>query len=395
MTDPLDLFPPSKDAALARLTDFVPHAGRSYAQRRNYDWGPGRETGVSLLSPYARMRLLDEITITRAVLTEHSAQEADKFIAEVFWRTYWKGWMELRPGVWAQYQRDLRDLHNQIQTQSGLRARWQAACLGQTGIVAFDAWAQELATRGYLHNHTRMWFASIWIFTLGLPWQLGADFFLRHLLDGDAAVNTLSWRWVAGIQTQGKTYLARPDNIAEFTAGRFAGVEGLAENAVPLEAPANPQPMPLPPDPVSQIKEPFGLLIHEDDINAGWMTDKTPKAVAYLSGAARLSPWQMAPFVGSFRQSLAKSANPQIAGAALTDAAAVQDWAKREGLAQVIAPHAPVGPTQDILNEYSVLEDSVNVLTQRRALDSAAWPLATKGFFAFRKHIPRLIAEFC
>ena len=49
-----------------------------------------------------------------------------------------------------------------------------------------------------------MWFASIWIFTLNLPWQKGAEFFMKHLLDGDAASNTLSWRWVAGLQTKGK-----------------------------------------------------------------------------------------------------------------------------------------------------------------------------------------------
>ena len=67
---------------------------------------------------------------------------------------------------------------------------------------------KELKETNYLHNHARMWFASIWIFTLDLPWQLGAEFFMKHLYDGDAASNTLGWRWVAGIQTQGKNYLA-------------------------------------------------------------------------------------------------------------------------------------------------------------------------------------------
>ena len=52
-----------------------------------------------------------------------------------------------------------------------------------------------------------MWFASIWIFTLKLPWQLGADFFMQNLLDGDPASNTLSWRWSAGIHTKGKNYI--------------------------------------------------------------------------------------------------------------------------------------------------------------------------------------------
>jgi deoxyribodipyrimidine photo-lyase len=66
-----------------------------------------------------------------------------------------------------------------------------------------------------------MWFASIWIFTLGLPWRIGADFFYRHLLDGDAASNTLSWRWVAGLHTRGKAYAAESWNIEKFTGGRF------------------------------------------------------------------------------------------------------------------------------------------------------------------------------
>ncbi len=85
-----------------------------------------------------------------------------------------------------------------------MRARWEQATTGRTGLACFDAWARELLDVGYLHNPARMWFASLWIFTLELPWALGADFFLRHLLDGDPASNTLSWRWVGGLQTPGK-----------------------------------------------------------------------------------------------------------------------------------------------------------------------------------------------
>ena len=75
-----------------------------------------------------------------------------------------------------------------------------------------------------------MWFASIWIFTLELPWQLGAEFFMQHLYDGDAASNTLGWRWVAGVQTQGKHYLASEWNIKKFTNNRFQNIQ-LNENA--------------------------------------------------------------------------------------------------------------------------------------------------------------------
>ena len=117
-----------------------------------------------------------------------------------------------------------------LEKDKRLRAGYLAAIDGETGIECFDAWSAELRETGYLHNHARMWFASIWIFTLKLPWRLGADFFYRHLLDGDAASNTLSWRWVAGLHTRGKPYAARADNIATYSEGRFTpGHNELAE----------------------------------------------------------------------------------------------------------------------------------------------------------------------
>ncbi|XOY57705.1 MAG: FAD-binding domain-containing protein [Rhodobacterales bacterium] len=202
------------------------------------------------------------------MLARHSPQAAEKFVQEVFWRTYWKGWLELRPTVWADYQRDLAAAMNQIQTQAGLRARWEAACLGQTGIDGSDHWARQLADTGYLHNHARMWFASIWIHTLQLPWVLGADFFSRHLLDGDAASNTLSWRWVGGIQTQGKAYLAQPDDIAKYTQDRFRP-EGLAQLAAALPCPPHPDRGPLPASATIDPAKRTGLIVTEDRFVAG------------------------------------------------------------------------------------------------------------------------------
>ena len=159
--------------------------GRAYASERNYD-RPGHED-VSRLSPYLRHRIVTEEEVLQAALVRHSASAAEKFIQEVYWRTYWKGWLEMRPSVWTMYQADVTAALNRVQTEGGLRAEWEAACRGATGIDAFDHWARELVETGYLHNHARMWFASIWIYTLNLPWALGADFFLRHLLDGDPA----------------------------------------------------------------------------------------------------------------------------------------------------------------------------------------------------------------
>ena len=212
---------PTREAGEKLLTAFAPRMGRQYANGRNMDHGPGAHRAVSVLSPYIRRRLVLEVEAVAAALSTHGLENAEKFVQEVFWRGYFKGWLERRPQVWDNYRKGLdADLAN-LNHDRHLRRNVDLAMTGQTGLDCFDAWVAELLDTGYLHNHARMWFASIWIFTLGLPWRMGADFFFRHLLDGDAASNTLGWRWVAGLHTRGKPYPADAQNIATFTAGRF------------------------------------------------------------------------------------------------------------------------------------------------------------------------------
>jgi len=401
MQDALTRFPPTRTAALERLQRFVPHAGRSYAARRNHDLGRDGHQAVSTLSPYLRARLLTETEVLTAVLGRHSPSAAEKFIQEVYWRTYWKGWLEMRPGVWRQYQTALKQSLDDVQTQSGLRARWQAACMGETGIDCFNAWARELVETGYLHNHARMWFASIWMFTLRLPWELGADFFLRHLLDGDPASNTLGWRWVAGIQTPGKTYLARPANISKYTEGRFATNRHLARDATPLDGPPRPDLSPLPDLAAPDASARTGLILHEDDLSPGFVLDQgiTPIATAVVSARSGLSPLTVAPHVTEFA---ARAAADTVArfGARLGAVSHIdgspQDlgaWARDAGLAQIVTPYAPVGPAADLLAALSRAEGAPPLRRLRRAHDSAAWPHATHGFFRFREKIPELLGQ--
>jgi len=241
-------FEPTRSAALERLQRFVPLAGSAYASERNYDHGAGRHDNVSVLSPYLRTRLITEDDVLTAVLGRFSPKTAEKFVQEVYWRTYFKGWLEHRPSVWTAYRASLSRHLDDVHSRSGLRQVWEDACTGNTGIACFDSWADELVRTGYLHNHARMWFASIWIFTLNLPWELGADFFLRHLADADPASNTLSWRWVGGLHTQGKHYLARAWNIKRYTNGRFDPDGSLNETAGPLPFVPHPPRIALPQD---------------------------------------------------------------------------------------------------------------------------------------------------
>jgi len=311
-SDSLSFFPPTRQAALDRLAAFVPRAGRAYAAERNADAGPGLKSNVSMLSPYIRHRLLTEHEVVATVLEQHSPNQAEKFIHEVFWRTYWKGWLQMRPAVWRDFLAERDSDREKAEANSGISRALAEAESGRTGIECFDDWARELVATGYLHNHTRMWFASIWIFTLKLPWALGADFFLRHLLDADPASNTLSWRWVAGIQTQGKTYLARPDNIEKYTGGRYQPT-GLSEVAEPIrdEAPYAREPLPeLEPVPTN---EPVLLLVHGDDLCAHQFI---PEADALAGGCRKYKH----PFLRI----------PEVSGAAptrrLTPVAAHNGW---------------------------------------------------------------------
>ena len=221
-------FEPSRAKALDRLESFVENNLAEYSKLRNFDFGPEKRSNVSCLSPYISHGIVNEQEIIKKSLGKFSFSKNEKFIQEVLWRTYWKGWLELRPNVWSDYLTELIKIKENLKNNQN----YKNAIEGKTKIDCFNQWVIELKENNYLHNHTRMWFASIWIFTLELPWQLGAEFFMQHLYDGDAASNTLGWRWVAGVQTQGKHYLASEWNIKKFTNNRFQNIK-LNENAPP------------------------------------------------------------------------------------------------------------------------------------------------------------------
>ena len=385
---------PNRAIALEKLTDFIPKAGLSYRNKRNYDFGPSNHNYVSQLSPFIRRRILTETEILKAVLNKHGLSSAEKFVQEVFWRTYWKGWLEMRPSVWLDYQNDLSRLENQIMTQAGLRKSWETACEGKTGIECFDSWAHELKETGYLHNHARMWFASIWIFTLNLPWQLGADFFLRHLLDGDPASNTLSWRWVAGIQTQGKTYLARRDNICKYTNNRFDPI-GLSSSAIPLTG--NPHPnlsiLNLGNVPDSNLRT--GLLIHDDDLDLSPVIKglKIEGTVA-VNNLERISPWSCAKSVHTFVNSLIEDVSTRykdkIGSVNFTsNPNEIETWYQENKIEQIVVAYAATGPNALLIK--TLIEQGLNVVQMTKDYDQSAWPHATHGFFRFKEKIPALI----
>ncbi|WP_310498735.1 FAD-binding domain-containing protein [Sandarakinorhabdus sp.] len=390
-------FPATRAAGLERLAAFVPMAGHAYSTGRNTDPGPDALASVSLLSPYVRHRLVSERDVAAAVLAHSSLGSAEKFLQEVLWRTYWKGWLEMRPAVWTQFVAERDRMRDAFPNARALAA----AEAGMTGIEGFDDWARELVATGYLHNHARMWFASIWIFTLRLPWALGADFFLRHLIDADAASNTLSWRWVAGLQTPGKIYLAGADNIARYSGGRFAPA-GLAKTAQALTEESPPAPRPLPAAAPHDDDTPALLLVTHEDMSPETLFSRMTR----LRGAIVLADAGLAFGDPSARFAAAAATDTAQRIAAMwscpvtvmdrLDTGALAAAAQAADVRRIVTPYAPVGPVADALRDAtSALAGNGITLSQaRRSWDARFWPHATKGFFPFKAQMAAgLMAE--
>jgi deoxyribodipyrimidine photo-lyase len=390
----LSMFSPTREEGLAQLRHFAPRAGRFYAENRNTDEGGIDRKNVSLLSPYLRHRLITEEEVLSATLFCHSLAQSEKFVQEVFWRAYFKGYLETRPFIWDSYVSALPPDASHPGYISAIGAR--------TDIDCFDHWVNELTTTGYLHNHARMWFASIWIFTLKLPWAWGADFMYAHLLDGDPASNTLSWRWVAGLHTRGKTYLARPDNIARYTNGRFQP-KGLAAYAEPLDEAPSPPPHGMPQALSEAPDGRYGLLVTEEDLSPeSLFQSPAPCAIAVTN-----TPWaRLTEFNSKLVQDfttkslddaatrLASHWNTNVDRIALTVPALV-DWCKAQELTILATAYAPVGPVADALQVITrhLQSNGISLLRVRRRFDTLCWPHATKGFFALQEKIPGLLTK--
>ena len=381
------VFTPTRAAGLAQLETFVSRMGDHYTAQRNYDLGAQDRSTASALSPWIRHRLITEEEVLTRALARHSPSAASKFVQEVFWRGYFKGWLEQHPSVWKAFIHDLRLAYARLENDEVLKHDYTDATEGRSGIACFDHWVNELVQTGYLHNHARMWFASIWIFSLRLPWQLGADFFMQHLLDGDPASNTLSWRWVGGLHTKGKTYLARASNIAKYTGGRFNPEGQLAGLAIALEELEEHPFVPLPLPSTAPQSKTLRLITEEDCY---------PEIGAIQSDAPVLRVFTPMPEqseqVRAFKQAALQ--DTEVLSSA-SWAACVIEAAQAAGTREVITAHAPVGPTATHLAQAKPLleREGITLHQQMRAYDCLTWPHANKGFFKLKKQIPKILAQ--
>ena len=377
------IFEASRAKALNQLNNFVENNLGEYSKLRNFDFGPEKRSNISCLSPYITHGIINEQEVIQKALSKFSFSKNEKFIQEVLWRTYWKGWLELRPNVWADYLIELNQIKNEFKDNKD----YIAAIEGKTKVDCFNEWVKELKENNYLHNHTRMWFASIWIFTLELPWQLGAEFFMQHLYDGDAASNTLGWRWVAGVQTQGKHYLASEWNIKKFTNNRFQNIK-LNENAPPKVSEKSYQ----------IIKQDFNnpqnienknLLIFENNLSFEITDFKENdfKKIYLVSNKNENRAIKLSEKLVKFKSHLIEDQEQRLKNQSID--CQIIDISELTNIENYYGLYPTVGENLDFLNSNNLKIDFLY-----RNLDQLAWQYCNKGFFNFKNYIPKIVSSF-
>ena len=378
-----------RDEALNRLEDFSNNNLGKYAADRNFDPGPENRNNTSLLSQYISHRIIDEQETIRAAYQKFPFKKIEKFVQEVFWRTYWKGWLEMRPQVWDDYNQDLNNLQNELNSSN-----YKEAIEGNTKIPCFNDWVLELKEFGYLHNHARMWFASIWIFTLGLPWQLGADFFLKHLLDGDPASNTLGWRWVAGLHTKGKHYLASEWNINKFSAKKYEHLN-LNEQA---QAKHEDRSYDIQPILFDEINSEHSLFVfHNLDCSLHLVKkEMNYNHYALIDFTSLLKKENYSPKVLDFKirsnQYLTTILKEQFnSQTIIQNKDDLQTIIKEKNIKNIIFPYLAVGYENDFIKE---IKKECNIYYLARDYDKYCWQFSTKGFFKFKEQIPKIMSKF-
>ncbi len=377
-------FEPSRAQATNKLDNFVENNLSEYSRLRNFDFGPDKRSNISCISPYISHGILNELEVIDKALKKFSFSKNEKFIQEVLWRTYWKGWLELRPNVWTDYIIELKIIREKYKDNKD----YLNAIDGNTNIECFNEWVKELKEFNYLHNHTRMWFASIWIFTLNLPWQLGAEFFMKHLYDGDAASNTLGWRWVSGIQTQGKHYLASEWNIKKFTNNRFNNIN-LNEIAPPkvsekiykavLKDFSNP----------ASFDE-QNLIIFDNNLSFEFtdFKDHKFKKIYLVNNNNDSRNIKLSEKTVKFKTYLIQDQKRRLDEKSLD--CEIIDIGNLKTVENSYFLYPCVGENLDFLTSQGIK----NIKFLYRNLDRSSWKYCNKGFFNFKKYIPTIIKEF-
>ena len=364
------------EEANSELENFIHNHLDSYHRLRNFDFGIKDRSNVSQISKYTSHRILNEFDVIEKL---KKFDKKKKYTDEILWRLYWKGYLENYKSIWFEYVN--------FKEKSVPLDKINSAIDGQTGIDCFDSWIEELREKNYLHNHSRMWFASIWIFKLMLPWQLGARLFMRHLLDGDAASNTLSWRWVAGMHTNKKPYIATKENIKKFTLNRFRDYPFSSPERIKIIQNNEHFSSKLPVNKNNSTSK--NLIIFDNDMHISDRSDlfDSYSKVYFISNELINSKFNFSSKVIRYKESLIQNVHELIPNSIILKATDIRTKLANQSCVDVIYPG--MGHNQDFINKFAI-NNKIKINYIYRDEDLIYWKFANSGFYKFKKSFYKL-----
>jgi deoxyribodipyrimidine photo-lyase len=173
-----------------------------YGKTRNFLNGD-----VTKLSPYiSRGVISTKFILEKTLAKNYEYYLIEKFLMELAWRDYFQN-------VWLSknIENDLKQPQPDVRNNSMPKAVLYA----ETEIEAIDKAINGLYQTGYIHNHLRMYIASITCNIAKSHWKTPAKWFYYHLLDADLASNNCSWQWTAAAFSN-KKYYASQENINKY-----------------------------------------------------------------------------------------------------------------------------------------------------------------------------------
>ena len=195
-------FPTDYDQILERINNVNP---LQYSKTRNFLNG-----AVTYLSPYISRGVVSVKQVMESVLEKgYKPYQIEKFLQELAWREYFQRvWQSMGNGIWNDIKQPQPDvLHHEM---------IEAADNAATGIEAIDEQIRQLQRIGYMHNHVRMYTASMVCNMAKAHWEQPAKWMYYHLLDGDIASNNCSWQWVSGAFSS-KKYYFNQENVNKYS----------------------------------------------------------------------------------------------------------------------------------------------------------------------------------
>ncbi|MFN5253887.1 MAG: FAD-binding domain-containing protein [Chitinophagaceae bacterium] len=195
-------FPTEYEKALERVNAIDPI---KYAKTRNFINGQ-----ITYLSPYISRGVISTKQVMEKIIEKQYPYPAiEKIIQELAWREFFQRvWQTKLEQIWDDLKQDQQEVvHHQMITSI------QKA---NTGIESIDFAINGLYEKGYMHNHSRMYLASIACNIGKAHWIESSRWMYYHLLDGDIASNNCSWQWVAGAFSS-KKYYCNQENVNKYT----------------------------------------------------------------------------------------------------------------------------------------------------------------------------------